>query len=551
LGTVLVMQISSEVKDVAKIMPKTIDTTKLSVNVFPQSSIKGTQFLVIANYFAQREQQDLELNIGKSSLSESAFETGTLSTLKLYDDGNHQDGKAGDGVYGGFFDTQDSSTGEYEIKSEQKILSLFKVIQPSCENIFNGNFENKINFVILGADYSDLEDLKKDAEGLILGNEGLLSIEPFKSNKDKFSFVIANSSRDLECKLNCNNASTVICCNNNIVREEASQCHYDNIIVFFNNKNSGDVCGSSSSYAKICSKSNLAGFILSHELGHSFADLADEYVYDEMFGAYSIGEINNANCDVAGCDKWKNITDGCFKGCTYSNLYRPVKRDSIMLDISDKYNIVCINHMQELIKSYSLVEKNIEKAAPKKKSYYVNLNYDRGDIKIKNIYINPVKAPIELKNSDYSVKISDEKGKIVYESSLYIPRIDYPLPNSSASMVVSENLDFSIELPFFATADLLTIYKKDKPVAENSLSIFADKCGNQICDKNENHMSCAQDCAINDNVCETNECDPDCLTQNCKIAGKAKIYLGIFLIISSLIILIIFVLIILKNRNNK
>ena len=77
-------------------------------------------------------------------------------------------------------------------------------------------------------------------------------------------------------------------------------------------------------------------FVVMHEFGHSFGDLADEYV-DDYYLSFSFKGDNYPNCDSSSCDKWAETEGtGCFKGCSTDGFYRGTK-NSLMKSLSAKY----------------------------------------------------------------------------------------------------------------------------------------------------------------------------------------------------------------------
>lgn len=498
---------------------------KVSVFVEPQSSQQGTYFLIKAEYSEKREQQDLRLIIQGTEY---------VKSVNLYDDGQHYDLERGDGVYAGIFNSEGRDLGRYEVRSEEEgeALASFMVQEPGCEVIEGEGGNEKINFVILPSGYTDYEEFKEDAKNLLIGEDSLLKVEPFKSNKYRFSFSIVNTSRDFGCVKGCYNVSTLVCCDNKAISEEASRCHHDGIIVLLKDR---ELCGSASYYSKICSKNSLSNLVLMHEFGHSFGNLADEYVYDDYFD-YSIGEINSVNCDIEGCEKWQNITDGCYQGCTYSHLYRPAKRDSIMYTFVPAFNSVCQDHIQNLILNYVYGAAEIEKNSPSM-SYFVNLNYSRGEINIGDIFLKPVMSGSDFKESNYKIEIMGRDGSL-YKTSLYVPNKISPLPNSSVTMVLEENFSFPVMLPYFNDSDSLFVYDGEEEIANRSLAIFSQTCGDSVCDSAENHLNCPVDCVVKDGFCETRGCDPDCPSQeNCEISNKVWFVFAVILIFVALVLI--------------
>ena len=523
-GSVLVWKVA-EMRNIVNAIPVPGKVGILKAEVIPSMSQEGTLFFIKAQYFEDREQQDISLTLEKQ---------GYVSSIYVFDDGEHFDGEAGDGVYGGFFDSEGKGLGKYEVKVEETTLADFTVYGEGCELIQGGYDESKINFVFVPSGYQDYNRFKNDAKNLINGWDSFFEIEPFKSGADNFSFFVVNTTRDFECEVGCKNVSTLVCCNGRSVLEEASRCDYDSIIVLVNSE---EECGSASYYAKVCSRNSYANTVLVHELGHSFADLADEYVYEDYFGDYAVGEVNEINCDKARCQKWQNISDGCYEGCTYSNLYRSVEKHSIMLDLYPRFNDVCKNHIEELIASYS--EDKVRKVEDR--SYFINLNYNEGTIEFENAFLKPIKSWQDFRKSDYSIEIINSEGQI-FNSSLYVPNKIFPVP-PYGRIVYEDDVDFSVNLPFYEDAEEIRIYRKDNLVASAGLALLSDNCGNGLCEDFENRLSCSVDCKLLDEFCETNSCDPDCPSQeNCKDSERIILTSSLALLVAaSLLILFLMV----------
>ncbi len=521
LGIVLIVQIS-KIKEIIPFNQEKLKE-KLSVDVAPKSSQQGTVFLLKAETQEIREQQHVSLVIEKDYF--------TKENITLYDDGLHNDKQANDGLYAGIFDSSNYPVGDYKIKSNEEILNSFKIYKPNCEAVIGIPDKSKINFVILPENYADYNEFRKDAILILDGSpSSLLEQEPFKSSRDKLSFVIVNSSRDLECDIGCKGFTSSVCCNNLLVAQEASQCDASNIIVLINDER---LCGMASSYAKICAKNRFADSALVHELGHTFGDLADEYVYNEVYPSYTSDgpEVKNANCDFEKCLKWNNVTSDCFKGCTSSNFYRP-SENSIMRDLSSpKYNLVSQIHITNLIKSS--IESN--SGIQNQKSYFVNVKYLNGNLTLNNVILKPIPAAITARKSDFTAEIKDAKQNSLFKTKVYLPIIDnfqYP----EGPPIINAEFESQIILPYSPDANDLEISKNNIVLASASLALFSKTCGNNICDNSENHLNCPSDCEIDkDNFCEAALCDSNCPNQkNCKI-GRQNYALPMIIIILGLI----------------
>tara|TARA_Y100000034_G_C6895865_1_gene412977 strand:- start:44 stop:1696 length:1653 start_codon:yes stop_codon:yes gene_type:complete len=528
LGILFIAQVS-EITSITDEIPRPFSSDELTVEVTPGSSQKGTHFLIKADTLVPKEYQSLELQIQSDSFN---------SPVTLYDDGEHFDDKPKDGIYAGFFDSSDAPLGDYEISKQSSALAEFTIYESSCETISGIAKDDKINFVILPSGYESYNDFKADAKSLLTSPDSLLTIDPFKSNKDQFSFSLVDSSVDLECTTSCSNVENVVCCNNEKVIQEASQCHFDSVFVLIN---SADLCGSASTYAKVCAQHRVSNLALVHELGHSFAGLADEYVYNN----YDIGTVDAPNCAPTDCAKWNPITDECIPGCTYDDLYRS-SQDSIMRSYTPVFNEVSKTHIELLISNHIKKTQSSDLPAPRK-SYLANLEYDNGRVEITHITLKPIKPGVVLKESEYTAELLDTAGDSLFKTPLALPTLILPLPDSDATPIKQDEFTYPILLPYSQDAEVLLLSKSDTLVQAIPLEVFQDKCGNNLCDNSENHLSCPIDCKLEtDNFCEVTSCDPNCPSQkHCQNNKTFMLTFAILLILGSLIAIVV---VFLKSR---
>jgi len=143
----------------------------------------------------------------------------------------------------------------------------------------------------------------------------LVNSEPFSNFSDKFSFYYAGES---ECKLLDGNI--LFCYNKNSVRNAAS-CGSDYTIALSGIKSTSR----SSAYGNFMSINVYQPkSVLLHEFGHSFGNLADEYVPSDIPG-------QSKNCQKS-CSSFL-ISEGCFEGCSKSNYFRS-SSSSVMRTLS-------------------------------------------------------------------------------------------------------------------------------------------------------------------------------------------------------------------------
>ena len=528
------------ITNVSRLMPS---QGEITVSIEPASSQPGTKFLIMASYAAPVETQDLTLTIKYSTY---------LSPIILYDDGKHFDSSAGDGVYGGYFDSTAKPYGTYYILQDSAVLASFQILPAGCELIGGIYNKNNIKIVMVPSGYTDLDSFKKDAKAIISGENSFSTTEPFKSNAGSFSFFAVNTTRDLGCKVGCDNVPSLVCCDEKAIVEEASRCDYDSIIILVNSTNT---CGSASSYAHICSENEYSREILRHEFGHSFGNLADEYVYSETYPSYDIyiKEADMPNCANANCEKWKDITSDCIQGCTYSYLYRSA-RDSIMTNIlasvyspAAAADLVSVINQQTNYKSTkpSLPAPPIQPH----KSFYINAYYNNGNININNVLSKPISVGLVTQLTPYTAILKDKDNKTLFVSNISIPLVVYPLPESTnlSQPIIKSEFSFVFLMPFVQKADSLEIYENNTKISSTSLAALTNVCGNNACESSENHENCPSDCPINDSFCQSGTtCDLDCPSQKtCNQSPTGYYLLGVSLIFISLII-VIFVIV--KSR---
>lgn len=208
--------------------------------------------------------------------------------------------------------------------------------------------DNKVDIVFLGYEYEDIEEFGSDVEGYI--DDVFLTTEPFMSKQDMFTFYRIDDFEDVQCTI-----GSWIDCDDIKVRMLASNCPNDYIIVLAERSKIKDLFNPirSSAIGEIQSVNTADNQnVVLHEFGHSFGGLADEYVDDDYYEEVGFTEGPYPNCDSSGCDKWKDITLGCHKGCSLGIYFRPTE-SSIMKNLNDKsFEVVNEKVMKEKLELY-------------------------------------------------------------------------------------------------------------------------------------------------------------------------------------------------------
>ena len=218
-------------------------------------------------------------------------------------------------------------------------LNAQQQIQPEtsteCVPILNNGDPNiKLDIVFVAGDYAQDQSSEFSAKANEYANN-LLSVSPFRENKNKINVWLVNKFDNIGCQLSdIANVEGVrlVACDAAKTKLLARKCPNDQIIVIANmygasNADFGGVI------ARI-STTHLEGDLLKvpHEFGHSFGSLWDEYSYGIP---YSSGSDNPTidvvpNCDNSdACPKWAGMAE-CVPVCGFTDWYKSISYIGIM-----------------------------------------------------------------------------------------------------------------------------------------------------------------------------------------------------------------------------
>jgi len=282
---------------------------------------------------------------------------------------------------------------EYEVNPENYFIKPERVSEYRTFEVLNsGDPSVKVDIVLIpeGYRWHEMEKFKKDCERFA---GYLFNCSPFKENKDKFNIrgieapsmesgtdipkeniwkkTLVNSTFytfDLERYLMTDDNKTL--------RNVASNTPYDQIYIIANSSKYGG--GAIYNHYSLCvSDERYSEFVFTHEFGHGFASLADEYftsdiAYEEFYPLDVEPTDPNVTTLVDFDFKWKDLVDegtpiptpdteeyknkvGAFEGGGYleKGIYRPF-HDCTMKSIKvDNFCPVCKRAIQQMIDFYS------------------------------------------------------------------------------------------------------------------------------------------------------------------------------------------------------
>jgi len=333
--------------------------------------------------------------------------------------------------------------------------------------IVNGDVSKKIDVVFVGSGFSNIASFNQTIWQLIDYNgtsNGLMSIEPFRSNRTRFNFWMVDTLQTFT-NTNFRNES------DNLVNSIAPFA--DEKVVLFVTPRIWDNAdgwgywswnaittqwewiwtdsGGFGSYVTVgnqfltdsgwplyadynplgnlyptpqilCYSRNQVRWAFVHEFGHSFGGLWDEYNLGSGTAAANfIGPPTyTPNADRSPCNKWSYITSVCYLPCGYTDWCRSTS-DSIMRSIPGYppalFNTVSQNELIKDIGSGSLTSYA---------SYVLPLTYTSGTFIPGNLTVVAAPPPggsSSQPSTGYTVQISSASGTILYSTEVGVTAV--------------------------------------------------------------------------------------------------------------------------------
>ncbi|MFZ2322350.1 MAG: M64 family metallopeptidase [Ignavibacteriaceae bacterium] len=284
---------------------------------------------------------------------------------------------------------------KFEYKVDPKNYFIKKERTLKCDNfkvLYNGDPSTKVDIVIIPDGYT-IDEMQKFRNDCNKFSEFLFNASPYKQNKDKFNiWAVETPSKESGTDIPADGVWKTTIANSSFytfdserylmiiddknLHNLASNAPYDQIFVLVNSSKYGG--GSIYNHYSVCSSDNdYSDYVFTHEFGHGFAGLADEYYTSDVayqdFYPLDIEPLEpNITTLVNFESKWKNMVDkdtpiptpekkiyknkvGAFEGGGYvaKGVYRPMQ-DCSMKSISvDNFCPVCQRAIQWIIDFYS------------------------------------------------------------------------------------------------------------------------------------------------------------------------------------------------------
>lgn len=121
------------------------------------------------------------------------------------------------------------------------------------------------------------------------------------------------------------------------------------------------------------------------------------------------------------------------------------------------------------------------------KFYHLSLIYDKGGIRLTGIIVLPGAIAPPVKMGGYRMELVSFSNNILYKSKFDIPTAVFSTSDSP--------VDFTLNAPYFADGKQVNLYNaSDKKILGIPVLQFAQTCGDNVCEPQENKLSCPQDC---------------------------------------------------------
>lgn len=291
------------------------------------------------------------------------------------------------------YDNSFKSVYAFRVDPKDIQIKKDKQLKYETEKIhYAGDHHKKLDIVIIPDGYTENEAKKfiNDCHRFV---DFFFEVEPFKSHKDKVNFHAVKAwSEESGTDIPGDNVWKNTILNSrfytfgserylttqdiNTLRNLAAYAPYDQIYILVNTAKYGG--GGIYNYYNLCSADHEASDrVFTHEFGHAFAALADEYEYgfDEASEIYNTEiepwQVNITNLtNFAG--KWENIVDedtpvptpntrkyrdkvGAFEGAGYvkKGIYRPTYDCKMRSNNTEEFCPICYKAVLDLLLFYS------------------------------------------------------------------------------------------------------------------------------------------------------------------------------------------------------
>ncbi len=347
------------------------------------------------------------------------------------------------------------------------ILLIFSIVSPkedlspvsknleSCKTLEVN--DNKATNLVFFSEKDEVEKYK----------EFFKETSPFDKNKKAFNFYYIDSYKP-KCELY---KGIAILCHSKELIKKAASCPNDYLIVL--EEKSPNI--RSSSYQNVLSiNTNHQLSVLTHEFGHSFANLAEEYTPAKI-------PSGSKNC-VLECNNFVIETNGCFEGCSQDNYKRSISNGVMRTLSSNEYGtlneFLILEKIPESIRTITTKTTHETKNCENEKYYLIEGKYNNKIIEVvnKSIEIGCI-GNNGAGDFKYFLKTSD--GKTLTESEFNPELIFTDMQNDNLNEINGEvfesDKNFLLKIPIIQSGETLSINKDENELIKIRLNEIGSK----------------------------------------------------------------------------
>jgi len=179
-------------------------------------------------------------------------------------------------------------------------------------------------------------------------------------------------------------------------------------------------------------------------------------------------------------------------------------------------------------------------------SYNVLVNFNQGKFNLEEVSLIQTTPMIQSSEGIYKLRILSFQNKEIFKTSFNLNlEFSYspPLKGFQSSEVKRTKTTLDLQLPYYPNAKKVQILKNEEILLEIDLEKFSTCNEDKRCDNQETVKNCPTDCTCGNKICERTEDELSC-SRDCPIKKRttfsmityALVLLGILLIIVFLVI---------------
>lgn len=346
----------------------------------------------------------------------------------------------------------------------------------ACKQVLiNGNPLDKIDVVFIGSGFPDSNKFESAVDFAIDNSNGLFSFEPFKTYMDRFNVWMVDLNKTYQIGLtsggwrfgadlqkdaqdNCPSGNEFVLLSieprfrsyvvpdiNKSNLPTGQGTHWAHILlgceflgdcnypVDYNGSNPYDTNCQGGGLEPACNlatdpdnevnvqKGELQR-VITHEFGHSFGGLWDEYATSQNSPYANSGEL--ANCDnINTCPKWIADVNACISTCGYLNWYKAYNRTLMHDHFTPRVEFMAVNKNELTSDILSYQTAKLPDIINTLVAYVLTFSYESGSFNLLSLELVEGYPPeiIDSASNQYRAEILSPDNEKLYDINFIVP----------------------------------------------------------------------------------------------------------------------------------